>query len=292
MFDTDKNCQGLGNKLAAMKNIFTKKLPHVMLLMAILFSANAASAETFISNKATLDYEIKGNGDPVFIMHGGLASREDLRLLINHLAKSHKIIALDSREHGRSSNSPLQISYELMASDVYNLAQHLGIQSATLIGQSDGGSTALTAAFHYPSFVKRLVLLGTSYNHSVQSKATKEYFQTVKWPANLDMNTFPGMFLDDYFLGGRSMTDYQAWFDELAYMWTTSPNFSIEQLAQLKMPVQIISGDRKEVPLYHTTALYEALPNAQLFVVPNASHFLHTEKPDLLHAAISSFLEH
>jgi len=273
-----------------MKNLIIRRLQRAMLLVAILFPLSSADADSFVSNDAKLDYEVQGTGAAVFILHGGLTSREDLRLLIEHLAKNYQVVALDSREHGKSSNSTLQISYELMASDVQNLAAHLGLTDITVIGQSDGGITALTTALTKPALVARLILIGASFSHVIIPKASKEYLISTQWPIEMDRTNFPGKFLDDYLKGGRKMQDYQPWFGKLARMWTTSPNYTTEELGTVKAPTLVVNGDHEDVPLAHTTALFEALPNAQLFIVPGASHFLHTEKPELLHQAISRFL--
>ena len=247
-------------------------------------------AHSFQSNDATIRYEIRGSGKPLFMLHGGLTSREDLRLQIDHFSQSYQVVAVDSREHGFSGNSPLQISYKLMASDVANLATHLGFKEITVMGQSDGGITALTFAHLYPKRASHLILLGTLFNHSVVPEATKEFLRNAKWAFPLNKSAFPGVYLGDYLKGGRGMADYQKWYDELAVMWTTSPNFSASDLAQISVPALIINGDTDDVDLAHTLELYQALPNADLFIVPGATHFLHLEKPDILHLAIEQFL--
>ena len=276
--------------LRAMKQMILNRLKRSMLLVAILFPISSADADSFVSNGATLDFEVQGEGTAIFILHGGLTSREDLRLLITHLAKNYKVIALDSREHGKSSNSAQPISYKLMANDIQNLAAHLGLADITVIGQSDGGITALTAALNYPEMVTRLVLLGTNFNHAVIAESTKEYLRSYKVPSELDRSQFPGMYLDDYLSGGRKMADYQSHFGELARMWTTSPNYTAADLARIKAPVLVINGDHEDMPLEHTLRLYAALPDAQLFIVPGATHFMQRETPQLLQLAITTFL--
>jgi len=286
----DSVCQWCDSMLRAMKKLFIKQLKRTLFVAAILFPASAVDADTFTSNGATISYEVAGTGEPVFILHGGLASREDLRGLIDHLAKTHQTVALDSREQGKSSGSDQQISYALMASDVNNLAAHLDLTGITIVGQSDGGITALTAALNYSEVVTRLILLGVNFNHAVLPEIGKEYLRSFKVPKEFDRSQFPGMYLDDYLSGGRRMQDYQTLFDEMANMWTTSPNYTALDMARIDVPVLVISGDREDMPLDHTLALYAALPNAQLLVVPGATHFLQREKPLLLHTAVSTFL--
>ena len=273
-----------------MRKIIPTIVKSAVLLVATLLPLMSALADNFLSNDANIDFEIAGTGEPVFILHGGLASREDLRGLINHLSKNYKVVALDSRGHGKSSDSEQQISYRLMASDVYNLAAHLGLKSITIIGQSDGSITALTAALQHADIVSRLVLLSPNFSHTVLPEASKRFLKNFKAPKTFDRSRFPGMYLHDFLAGGRKLENYQTWFDNKAIMWTTSPNYTVTDLAKIRVPALVINGDRDDMPLDHIFALYSALPSAQLFIVPGATHFLQHEKPEILHRMISEFL--
>jgi len=273
-----------------MSKTISSLLKSALFLVIAISPLASAAADTFQSNGATIDFEITGTGKPVFILHGGLASREDLRALINHLSKTHKVVALDTRGHGKSTGADQPISYMLMASDVNNLATRLSLTDLTVIGQSDGGITALTVALNYPNIVKQLIVLGANFNHAALPESGKNYLRNFKVPKEFDRAQFPGMYLDDYFAGGRTIQNYQRWFDKLAIMWTTSPNYSTVDIAQIIVPVLVINGDRQDIPLAHTVTLYNALPSAQLLIVPGATHFLQHEKPEMLHRAISEFL--
>jgi len=273
-----------------MSKTISSLLKSALFLVIAISPLASAAADTFQSNGATIDFEITGTGKPVFILHGGLASREDLRALINHLSKTHKVVALDTRGHGKSTGADQPISYMLMASDVNNLATRLSLTDLTVIGQSDGGITALTVALNYPNIVKQLIVLGANFNHAALPESGKNYLRNFKVPKEFDRAQFPGMYLDDYFAGGRTIQNYQRWFDKLAIMWTTSPNYSTVDIAQIIVPVLVINGDRQDIPLAHAVTLYNALPNAQLLIVPGATHFLQHEKPEMLHRAISEFL--
>jgi pimeloyl-ACP methyl ester carboxylesterase len=74
-------------------------------------------------------------------------------------------------------------------------------------------------------------------------------------------------------------------------IWATEPDISKQQLAQIRCPVLVVSGDDDMVTLKHTQELYEALPLGQLAVLPGTSHALVKEKPDLFIALMMQFLE-
>lgn len=77
---------------------------------------------------------------------------------------------------------------------------------------------------------------------------------------------------------------------ELTPMHHRSPSLTEADLAELPNRTLIMIGDDDEVRLEHATAMYRALPNAELAVVPGTSHGLLHEKPALCNAIILDFL--
>ncbi len=261
------------------------------LFIAILFLLPLpAVADTFSYNDITLDYEIQGTGPALILLHGGMGSRDDLRLQITALAKTHKVIALDSREQGRSSTSDTQISYDLMAQDVLALADHLNLQKFSLMGQSDGGITALKVAITAPARIKKLILLGALYNHSVMPDETKEYLLNYSWQPDMQNEGFAALFTSEWLKHHSSMDGFNHRLQEMIKMWTSSPNLTEADLQKIAAKTLIINGDHEDVDLEHVVSMHGAIKNAQLFIVPGATHFLHQEKPELLNQVVLDFL--
>ncbi len=265
-------------------------MKYITVVLSLIFLSNTLKADTFNHNGVTLDYTVSGSGPALFMLHGGMVSRDDLSLQITVLSATHKIIALDSREQGRSSQSTEQISYELMVSDVLALANHLGIQEFSLFGQSDGGITALHIAINHPERVKNLILLGTLYNHSAVSEEAKSYLRNYQWQPNMVDEGFAGIFTKDWLKHHGSMDGFNDQLQEMITIWVSSPNFTGQDLKRITAKTLIINGDHEDVDLTHTLSMYEAIKNAQLFIVPGATHFLHQEKPGLLNNVIGRFL--
>ena len=265
-------------------------MKYITVVLSIIFLSNTLKADTFNHNGVTLDYAVHGSGPALFMLHGGMVSRDDLSLQITALSATHKIIALDSREQGRSSQSTEQISYELMANDVLALADHFGIQEFSLFGQSDGGITALHIAINHPERVKNLVLLGTLYNHSAVSEEAKNYLRNYQWQPDMADEEFAGIFTKDWLKHHGSMEGFNSQLQEMISIWVSSPNFTGEDLKRITAKTLVINGDHEDVDLTHTLAMYDAIKNAQLFIVPGATHFLHQEKPELLNNIVSRFL--
>lgn len=200
----------------------------------------------------TIDYEIAGEGPPLVLLHSGMMSRDDMRVQIDHFSAKYQVIALDSREQGRSSSSPEGISYELMVSDVIGLLDHLKINRASMFGQSDGGITALLSAHVHPRRINKLIIHGAVFNYQAYDEDTVNAWLTSTWdeddPAAHDTSRFPGMSIASYLLGRSDLSGFEEHIQEMTRMWATSPNLTVEDLAKIKVPTLVIVGDHFDMP--------------------------------------------
>ena len=88
----------------------------------------------------------KAGGQPIILLHGGLGSRDDFLPLAKHLAADYRLIAIDSRGHGRSALGDLPLTYRRLEQDAAAVLAELGLTDAGIIGHSDGGIVALRLA--------------------------------------------------------------------------------------------------------------------------------------------------
>ena len=114
-------------------------------------------------NGVRLYYETYGAGPPVLVLHGGGGTLEGLHYQISRLADDHRVIAPDSRGHGRSTDGPGPLRYADMADDVIALMDRLDVAKADVVGWSDGGIVALDLAMRYPARIGRIVTLGANF---------------------------------------------------------------------------------------------------------------------------------
>lgn len=106
-----------------------------------------------------LSYTSQGAaGPPVVILHGLLGSSSNWRSIARRLADAHRVFTLDLRNHGDSPHVPT-MSYAAMAEDVRAFLDSHAIESATVIGHSMGGKTAMRLALENPDRVDRLVVV-------------------------------------------------------------------------------------------------------------------------------------
>ena len=108
----------------------------------------------------------KGGKEPVILLHGGFVSSDYWSFEVPLLSKTHKVVVVDNRGHGRSTMSEQPFSYNLMASDVLQLMDYLKIEKASIVGWSDGGIIGLILAIHHPERINKLFTYGTNYNLS------------------------------------------------------------------------------------------------------------------------------
>ena len=74
-------------------------------------------------------------------------------------------------------------------------------------------------------------------------------------------------------------------------MISTQPNITVEQLGRISAPTLVLAGDDDMITLEHTSALFRAIPNSELAVVPGTSHALVMQKPELVNRLVLDFLE-
>jgi pimeloyl-ACP methyl ester carboxylesterase len=110
-------------------------------------------------NGLDMYYEVHGSGEPLILLHGGIAASEAFGDNLVVLAESRQVIAVHLQGHGKTRDIDRPLRYELMADDVAALMEHLELQPADLLGYSMGGGVALQMAIRHPQLVRKLVIV-------------------------------------------------------------------------------------------------------------------------------------
>jgi pimeloyl-ACP methyl ester carboxylesterase len=217
-------------------------------------------------NDIAMYYEIHGVGEPVLLLHGALHSLESFRNQIPVLAKHFQVIAIDSRCHGRTTDSDRELSYALMANDTVTLLDHLEIDRTHVVGWSDGGDIGLELAINHPERVSRLVTIEATFS----TQGVAESFAAL---------------VDTWDVGGDSQI--HKW----KRMWITRPDYTYEELDSIQAPTLVLCGEKEDyVKLEHSKELHQAIPNSQLAVIEGTGHFAPQTKPNEVNEAILTFL--
>jgi len=248
------------------------------------YGSNKRAGRVVEVNDIKVYCEIYGEGEPLLLLHGNSGSIQDFIYQIPEFSSHFKVIAVDSRAQGRSSDSDKEITYALMASDMSELIDKLNLGSVYIVGWSDGGNVGLELAFAHPEKVKKLVAFGANYTHENWMTEPENVEMDANDPLVLEISTMLKRYKDG--LDKLSPNTKK----KLSALMEKYPNFTREQLKQIKVPVLVVAGDHDIINLDQTITLFTNLPHAQLFIVPNASHFVPIEQPELINREVINFL--
>ena len=253
---------------------------------AIIYGANPQAGHYVRVNDIRVYYEVYGSGRPLLLMHGNGGWINDLRNQIPEFAKYFKVIAVDSRAQGLSTDSDRELSFSLMASDMAQLLDSLSVDSAYVLGWSDGGIVGLELAFRYARKVAKLVAVGANFlPDSTALPAGMIHEMETSSFARLDSATQRDIISHSHFPERAGLI-----YDKLNRLDLLHPHFTLEQLHSIKVPTLVMAGDHDIIIDTHTLNLFHALPDAQLCIMPGANHGFLLGKPAIANEIIKSFL--
>ena len=202
--------------------------------------------------------EVYGEGQPLLIIHGNGGSINNFVYQIPYFSKKFKVIIADSRAQGKSKDDGDSLSYEMMADDYAALLSTMKIDSAYVIGWSDGGINGLLLAIRHPEKVKKLAVTGanltpdsSAVNRDVIDLITP-YYNTLKNKT------------------ARAAAEKGQW--KLMRLLVEEPHIPLADLNAIKNPTLVIGGDHDILKPAHTLLIFQNIPNAYLWILPNSGH--------------------
>lgn len=250
----------------------------------INYGSNSKVGKFIAVNDIKVYYEVYGQGEPLLLLHGNSGSIRTMGSQIPDLAKQFKVIAVDSRAQGKSTDSDKEITYALMASDMSELIDKLKLESVHVVGWSDGGNIGLELALAHPEKVKKLVAFGANYTYENPFAPPDSTPMDPKDPRMLKTLSL----LKQYKEGMDKLTPVVR--RKLADLVKKHPKITKEQLKQISVPTLIVAGDHDAINIEQTVAMFMNIPHVQLFIVPGASHLVLAERPALLNSEVIRFL--
>jgi pimeloyl-ACP methyl ester carboxylesterase len=222
-----------------------------------------------------------GHGAPIILLHGGLANSDYWGNQIPILARTHQVIVIDSRGHGRSSRTTTPISYDAMAADALALMDRLHLKTAAIIGWSDGAITALTLAMQHPDRVARVFAFAANSDPS----GVKDVHDSPVFTA------FIARAGREYARLNPTPKGYAAFDSDIEKMWASQPHFSDPALRAIRVPVWIVDGDHDEaIKRSDTDHMAATIPQAREMILPGVSHFAFLQDPNMFNTALQAFL--
>ena len=237
---------------------------------AVVYGDNPQAGHYARVNGIDMYYETYGSGEPMLLLHGNGVSTEAFKYQIPFFEKHYKVIAVDSRLQGKSGGSADTLSYEMMAADFAGLLDYLHVDSAYVLGWSDGGIEGIIMAMNYPKTVKKLAVSGAN----IVPDTTAMYKNDLESMKETVLSTT------------SSQKD-----KTLNRMMLTQPQIPYSDLKKIHCPVLVMAGDRDMIKPGHTLKIYQSLPSASLCIFPNSYHHVCQQHPALFNNVVWTFLK-
>ena len=234
-------------------------------------------------NGLNMYYEATGDGEPLIYIPAAFAFAGITAF--PELTKRWRVIQVDLQGYGRTADIDRPLSFDQHVKDVVTLIQHLKIKRAHFFGWSYGGLIALLIAMRHPEMVGRVATYGTLFGPPMEAIRPDKFGPPTEQTADGEAHQFAR---DQY----KLVAPYP---DHWPVIWKkvvdlVPDGLKREELETLQKRVLIALGDNDFIKLEHALYAYKTIPNAELAVIPDATHFLLYEKPSKLEPVIAEFL--
>jgi pimeloyl-ACP methyl ester carboxylesterase len=233
-----------------------------------------------------LYYEVHGSGRPLVLLHGGLLTIDlSFGPMIPVLARNHQVIAVEMQGHGHTADIDREMTLENFADDIVALLGQLGIDEADFFGYSLGGAVSLAVLSRHPSLVGKLVLASTPTRR--EDFALDGQLEADRMPTAADGQDWESAYR-------RVAPDPDRFGDliaRLGAMVGAIADWSPDELRAIGSPTLILIGDKDFISIQRAAQMLELIPNAQLAILPGATHVEMTRRADQMLAIIAPFLD-
>jgi pimeloyl-ACP methyl ester carboxylesterase len=257
-------------------------------------------------NGARLYYEVAGAGQPLLMVHAGIASSAMWDDQFTFFARTHKVVRYDMRGFGQSP--PVADEYQ-RHEDIRALLDFLDIDRAYLMGCSMGGSACMNFALDYPDRADALIMVGSapggfSYEGWSPTPLIEELEAAYKQGDQARVNEVEvRLFVDG---AGRTPDQVSPALRQKVYDMNLialrnekllgkdvpPPTPAAERIAELSLPVLVIVGDLDEAYTLRAADFMAAnIPGAHKIVMPGTAHLPNMEFPDAFNAHVQTFLD-
>lgn len=233
-------------------------------------------------NGKKIYYEAYGQGTPLLLLSGGGINRSirDFEKCIPGLSKHYRVIAPDTPGQGRSEQTD-SLSYNLLTDFVSQLIDSLKIDSGYVVGWSDGAIVGLLLADRRADKIKKAIAVGA--NNGISGFVLPEGFplDSVKIPA---MEYWAASNKKDieWYNTLTPKKDWRKMFNNMNRMVYEKEYFPASVYDRINIPVMLVLGDRDDISIEHGLDMHRQIKNSQYCVLPNTSHEVFTERPDLI----------
>lgn len=255
-------------------------------------------------NDLAIHYEVKGEGNPLIILHGMGNNSQSWKKQLEGLSKRHTVIAWDAPGYGKSDDPEKELKEFSQFADVLKgFIESLNYESVTLLGHSMGSAIALNFCYRFPQMVDALIIadatrgsVGGSEEENKEKLANRinnieklDPKEIAKQRAKVLLAPNPKPEVQKE--AERIMSQVRPMgYRSVAYSLYHLDN--LEFLSSISVPTYIICGELDQVtPVSESQFFHDHLPNSSFTIIPKTGHLCYQEDPESFNAAVLQFLD-
>lgn len=218
-------------------------------------------------NNMEIYYEEYGSGKPLLLLHGFGGCSQNWHPFTAKLAEHYRLIVVDMRGHGYSTNPDNTFTHREAANDVFLLLEKLGIEHFSAMGMSSGGMVLLHMATSQPKRIDSMVVISATTHFPNQARAIMR---------RASFNTMPQEVIEMYRecakRGDEQIHQLITQFNALHENYDDM-NFTAQSLSTITARTLVVHGDRDNFfPVEIPVSIYRSIPNAALWIIPGGDH--------------------
>ncbi len=246
------------------------------LLKTTTYGKNDAVGKYYDIRGFKMYCETYGQGAPLLIIHGNSGSIDNFAKQIPYFSQKYKVIIADSRAQGKSADAGDSLTYEMMADDYAALLTAMKVDSAFVIGWSDGGINGLLLAIRHPEKVRKLAVTGANLRPDTTA-VYPEVLNMVKPSYNMVKNK------------KTPLTEEEKAGFKLLKLLLEQPNIPVTDLRRIAIPTLVIGGDHDVIKEEHTMEIYKHIAKAYLWILPASGHATPIVYTDAFNTTVDHF---
>ena len=220
------------------------------------------------------NYIDTGSGKTLILLHGNNDSLEYFHQQIEAFSPFYRVVALDTRGHGKTPRGNAPFTLVQFAEDLFVFMKRLHIKKAHILGFSDGANIAIAFALKYPRLIDKLILDGGNIfpegiDRETQQPIEDAYYEAMEYA------------FEDAEARAKA---------EMLGLMVNEPHYFPQDLQAITAQTLVMAGDHDLILPEHTQLIHDSIPGSQLAIIPG-SHFVAAENPDEYNAAVLSFLQ-
>lgn len=226
-----------------------------------------AIGHTVQINNIEMYYEEHGKGTPLVLLHGFGGCTQNWHPFTAELSQHYRLVVIDLRGHGYSTNPEKKFSHREAANDVFLLLDILKINHFSAMGMSTGGMTLLHMATSQPNRISSMVLISTTSHFPDQARAIMRRASFDTMPLEVR-----AMYQECAKRGDEQIRELITQFNAFHENYDDM-DFPAQRLSTITARTLIVHGDRDNFfPVEIPVSIYRSIPNADLWIIPGGDH--------------------